>query len=199
MKIEILGRNYVVSEKLTGIIEKKLGRMNRYFGGEARAEVICRKQGRVEKMEITISNAGQTFRGEVTTSNMFTNIDIILPKIERQLLKHKDKLQTRLRKEAYEDKKTLFHFITPKVAQTDIVKYKHFDVDPISHAEAAMQLDTTDHDFYIYSNAANKKLCVIYKRKDGNFGVIEIGNSEMKATSKKLTGKARREKSAASD
>ena len=177
MKINISSKNYVVADRLKAIIEKKLSRMEKYFGDEAVCSVVCRKEGKVEKMEVLITSKGQSYRGEVHTGNMYTNIDIILPKIERQLIKHKDRLRTLLKKEAYEDKKLAYHVFTPKIEASEIVKRKSFEIQPISHAEAEMLLDTSAHDFYIYTNAANGKTCIIYKRKVGDLGVIEISNS----------------------
>ncbi|MCL2621692.1 MAG: ribosome-associated translation inhibitor RaiA, partial [Firmicutes bacterium] len=94
MKINISSKDYVVADRLKNVIEKKLSRMQKYFGDDAVCSVFCKKEGRVEKMEVSITSKGQTYRGEVHTGNMYANVDVILPKIEKQLIKHKDKLQT---------------------------------------------------------------------------------------------------------
>lgn len=172
MRIEIIGRDYSVAERLSGVIEKKLSKFDKWFDDDAHAKVICRKESEDRMtMEITITFGGRVVRSEYTSDNMYDNVDVVVPKIERQIEKHRAKLSRKLKPDAFS-----FSDMPEEVA-ADIksrtpVREKTFELIPMDIDEATLQLELLDHDFFIFLNADNGKVNVVYKRADGKIGLI---------------------------
>jgi len=186
MEIKYHARNYHVSEKLSGVIERKLEKIEKYFDN-ANAIVVCTKVGNNEKMEITIMASGHAFRAQEDGRDMFKNIDLALSKIERQIVKNRDKLRTVLRKEATERKnagKEEFIYVKSKeveeiVAPVEIAKNKSFPIVSLTDFEAEIALSTIDYDFFIYADSETGQVKVMYSREDKKVGVIEITNAKI--------------------
>lgn len=175
MKIEITAKDYNVSDRLKELIEKKISKLEKYFSDNAVAKVLCKKEKDINKMEISISAKNGYYRAEVSsTENMYENIDTALPKIERQIVRRKDKMNARQQKPVVENEE--YSFLTEKPAALDstVVKTKRFEISPLTVEDAQAMLEDTDHNFYIYLNAETGKVNVIYRRNDGNYGVIEV-------------------------
>ena len=169
MKLEIIEKNYDVGKRLRSLIEKKVGKLSRYFKDDAVCKVACKEDNKRFKLEITITGKGCFFRSEVVGDNMYDNLDIALPKIEKQILKYSGKkndsfkaisLVSELPEEVY----------TPK-----ITKRKAFSLDPITEEDAIYMMEAIDHDFYVFLNAETGLVSVLY-RKGGNdqYGLIEV-------------------------
>ena len=174
MKIEISAKNYVVSDKLKDIIVKKIQKLDRYFYDDAKANVLCKFENGKYKMEIMIKGKKTLFRSEVSSDNMYENIDTALPKVERQIYKNRDRLKDRIKGNSFAEKDFLFLADTPKVEKSKVAKNKRFELDPITIEEATMNLESTDHDFYVFLNSKTGMVNVVYKRKAGDFGQIEL-------------------------
>ena len=152
MKIEINSKNYNVSEKLKDIIEKKVQKLDKYFNDDAVAKVNCKNEGKL---------------------NMYENIDLALPKIERQIIKYGDKFFTRLKRDSL-NKSYLFFDEAPIIPKTEVVKKKTYELEPISVEDAQVFLDTIDNNFYVFLNRETGKVNIIYRRLDNNLGLIEV-------------------------
>ncbi len=172
MKIEINSKNYNVSEKLKDIIEKKVSKLDKYFNDDAVAKVNCKMEGLASKLELTVRSRGLFYRAEVTGDNMYENIDLALPKVERQIIKYGDKFFTRLKKDSL-NKDYLFFDETPIFEKPEVVRKKSFELEPISVEDAEVFLETIDNNFYIFLNRETNRVNVLYKRNDGNLGLIE--------------------------
>ena len=176
MKLEIQQKDYDVSQRLKEIIEAKVSKLDRYFDNDATCKVLCRKVKNLYKMEISILSKKTYYRAEVSNNeNMYANIDLALPKIERQINKYKGKLKDRVKADAFA--KEGFEFIEEmeEEAPKSLVKTKQFELGaPITTEEAEVMLEMLDHQFYIYRNIDTNAINVIYKRADGNHGNIEI-------------------------
>lgn len=171
MRIKIVTRNFEVNDKLYDILDKKIRRLDKYFGDETTATLTLKKQKDVCKMEMMLSFNGAFLRSEVSGANMYDNIDALLPKIEKQILKHKTKLRSKLKAGALE-LPALYEQPDTDENVAVIAKTKTFDVSPMSVEEAAASLDLIGHDFFIYEDEKSKKLSVIYRREDGTYGVL---------------------------
>lgn len=170
MKIEIVGRKYKVSDKLESIIERKLSRFDKFFDDNTTATVICKEDGNKMCMELTIKLKDRTvLRSETASDNMYSNIDDLLPKIERQIRKHKTRLEKSLRAGAYDDEEEYF-----EDRKVEIVKRKQFSLDTISVDDAIDQLDMIQNSFYVFVNSSTDKVSAVYKRKDGSLGLIDF-------------------------
>lgn len=176
MRIEIAAKDYKVSDRLDEIIRHKINKLDRYFNDNAEVKVLCKKERDLYKMEVNITAKGVFYRAEVSSlENMYINIDLALPKIEKQIVKNKEKMASKFKSDAFA--KSGFEFVddTPELyKESKIVKHKSFEVEELSEEDAMFMLEATDHNFYIYLNAETGKVNVIYRRNDGNYGNIEV-------------------------
>ena len=174
MKLELVERNYDIGARLATIIAKKISKLDKYFVDEARARVVCKLENKTFKLELTITSKGLLYRAEVIGENMYENIDSVLPKIERQILKSSDKKKDSFKKTAFENEELMFVEEKPVYKAKDIIKRKSFDLDPITVDDAKVMLEDVGHDFYVFLNAESGKVNVLYKRYDDKLGLIEL-------------------------
>lgn len=173
MKIEFIERNYDIGNRLKEIITKKINKLDRYFGDDAQARVVCKLENKTYKLELTITNKGLLYRSEVTGENMYDNIDLALPKIERQIIKQADKRKDKFRAGAFDVQSFEFLEEKPEEKKKDIYKRKTFDLVPITVDDAKEFMEALDHKFYIFLNAETGLVNVLYIRGDGELGLIE--------------------------
>ncbi len=173
MEIKYIAKNYKISDKLKDIIEKKLSKLEKYFNKDVDVKVACIEQNEKHKLEITINSAGLFIRSEVTSDNMYNNIDLALPKLERQIVKN-----TKRYKNKFAEKPVVeaFEYIEeePEVLPSKIVKNKSFELDPISVDDAQAYMEAVGHNFYVFLNGESGEINILYKRNDGNLGLIEV-------------------------
>ena len=173
MKIELVSKNYNEGSRLVGVIEKKLGKLDKYFSGDADALVKLSTVGNDKfTMEITVRFGGYIARAEVTGSNMYDNIDLILPKLEKQIARFRDRMNSKMPKKALPLKTDVEEAVAPREYYGNIVKEKHFDISIVTVDEAIAEMELLDHDFYVFVNAENNRVSVVYKRHDGDYGLI---------------------------
>ncbi len=166
MKLEIVSKNYTASEKLQSIITSKLQKLDKYFYDDAVAYVNLEKIGNTNKhkMEVSIRFAGKLLRAETISDNMYNNIDVIEQKLDRQIRKNRTRLASKIRVESFD---------TPlEENNVEIVKTKTFALVELTVDEAIGEMELSGHDFYIFLNAETGKASVVYKRADGNFGLL---------------------------
>lgn len=173
MKIEFVERNYDIGKRLKEVISKKVEKLDRYFGENALARVVCSLQNKTYKLELTVTNNSMLYRAEVTGENMYENIDFALPKIERQILRQSDKKKNLFKSNAFDIPSLLFLDEMPEKKKEEIYKKKSFDLEPITVEDAEYNLEAIDHDFYVFLNAETGKVNVLYKRNDEKLGLIE--------------------------
>lgn len=173
MKIELVQRNYVAKEKLLDLIDKKIQKFEKYLSSNASAKVVLSKAGKLEryKMEITIKDSNIFVRSEVETDNMYANLDTCLAKIERQIVRISGKVKDKVK--TIDPKELLFFDELPEFEPAKIVKRKDFELDMLSEEDAIEQLELIGNDFYIYRDNQTGLVNVIYKRSDGNYGLIK--------------------------
>ena len=172
MKIEITERNYDVGVRLHTLFEKKIEKLDRYFDDNALAKVICSKEGKKFKLELTIVNKGNIYRSEAYGENMYENIDVVLPKIEKQIIKYASKNRDKMKKGAFDLPNYEYLEEKPKEKEKEIIKTKTFNLDPMTLEDAKMFLENLEHDFYVFLNAETGKVNIVYNRKDGELGLI---------------------------
>lgn len=172
MKIEITSQNYTVSDKLKNIIEKKIGKLDKYFNKDAVAKVNCKLEGQKCKLELTVRSKGLFYRSEVLGDNMYEDIDLALPKVERQIVKYGDKFYSKLKKNSL-NKNYLFFDKPPVFEKSEVVKKKIFELEPISVEDAEVFLENIGNSFYVFLNRETGRVNILYKRNDGNLGLIE--------------------------
>ncbi len=172
MNISYVAKNYKITDKFKGILEKKLGKFERYFSKNYDVKVCCTEQNSKCKLEITINADGLFVRSEVLSDNMYNNIDLAMPKLERQVIKGADKYNNKFRRGEVDKYEFLTELPVEKIGR--VVKTKHFDLDPITVDDAEAQMEALGHNFYVFLNAKSGLVSVLYKRADNNLGLIEI-------------------------
>jgi putative sigma-54 modulation protein len=180
MNLIIKGKQFEVTDSIESYIRKKMKKLQKYFDQimEAIATVSVEKNRHI--FEVTLQAKKAIIRAEEESDNIYTSIDRVVEKLERQLIKYKEKLYYKYNneynkiKEANITEKEKSDIIT-KVDDKDlkIVKTKRFVLKPMSPEEASLQMELLGHNFYVFSNEETAQINVIYKRKDGNFGLIE--------------------------
>ncbi len=173
MRVEINVKNYHLDNEFSELIIKKLGRFDKYFNNDAKAKVKLSTQNKSEIMEITISFKGNVVRSVASSDEMKSNLDVVLPKLERQILKHRTRFTDKMKKTAFETP-AIFEEKEPVNSKTaNIVKVKKFQVSVTTVENAAEEMELLSHDFYIFINGDTNKVNVLYKRNDGDLGLIE--------------------------
>lgn len=171
MKFMISGKNIALTDALKDTVERKLGKLDKYFTPEAEAQVTLGVQKNRHIIEVTIPFNGIILRGEEATEDMYSSIDNVLEKIEKQIRKHRTKLERRMHEG------TLRLIDVPKFEEENtepqLVKTKRFAIKPMNTEEAILQMDLLGHSFFVFQNSESDEVNVIYKRKDGNYGLIE--------------------------
>ncbi len=175
MRIEIRGDKVKITESIKSYIEEKIGKLDQYFENpeELKAYVVVRVMNKEEIIEVTIPTKKFTLRAETRNNDLYAAIDLTLDKLERQIRKNKTKMRKKFKDiMQYE---LLMQNEEPENA-SDIVKRKTVELIPMDEEEAILQMELTDHDFYLFKNVERDTISVLYKRKDGSYGIIDAEN-----------------------
>lgn len=172
MKINIIGRQLNVYDDTRELIEKKLAKLDKYFKTEADATVTLSRKRNVSSLEITINASGTLLRSEVDADDFKSALDQSIDHIEGQIRKNKTKLARKHRQAAF-DFDAVPDLPPEEESFAPVIRVKQFEYHPMSVEEAIMQMDLLGHSFYVFNNVENGDTCVIYKRKDGAYGLIE--------------------------
>ncbi len=179
MKVIISGRRTEVEKRLKELIEKKLAKLDKFFGEGAEAKVtLTGEKGDRVVMEVTVFFDGMIYRAEEHTSDAFSAIDKIVAVIERQIRRNKTRLEKRLRSGAFDasnfEPEASGASDTEEEAEFNILKNKHLILKPMSAEEAILQMNLLGHSFFVFKNADTEETNIVYKRNDKNYGLIEI-------------------------
>lgn len=179
MRLHVKGRNFEISDQIRAYAEEKLGKLDRLVSDPTRVELELA----VEKnpsiadnhvAEATVWTKGPVLRARETSSDMKASIDQLVAKLERQVKRYREKRRVAPRRHARDGG------APPELApleapdeDTTIVKTKQFSVSPMSPEEAVLQLELVGHDFFVFRNAETEIINVVYRRRDGDYGLIE--------------------------
>ncbi|MBQ1817743.1 MAG: ribosome-associated translation inhibitor RaiA [Clostridia bacterium] len=171
MRISITGKNIEVSEYLHDLAVKKLAKLDRYFPADTNAQVTMAVEKNRHIVEVTIPYTGGIIRGEEVTGDMYASIDNVIAKLERQIIRHRTKLEKNLKAEAFNE--PMPEYVEDEEDGPRIVRTKRFSIKPMSVDEAVLQMELLGHSFFVFLNSETEDINVLYKRKDGNLGLIE--------------------------
>jgi len=178
MKFNVRGENIEVTPALRDYAEKKILKLERYFTETPDANVHVNLkvyQDKTSKVEVTIPLPNLVLRAEETNNDMYAAIDLITDKLERQIRKHKTKVNRKFREKG--GVKEIFATSngvgTEELEELEVVRTKRFDLKPMDSEEAILQMNMLGHNFFVYTDAETNKTNVVYKRKDGRYGIIE--------------------------
>ena len=172
MRYIISGRNLELTPRLQEQVESKLSKLERYFRADTEVQATLSVEKDRQKIEVTIPmKGGTTIRAEESSPDMYTSIDLVQETIERQLRRYKTRLVNRYQSG-----------FTPTYVDEDaadeeegirIVRTKHFALKPMDPEEACLQMEMLGHAFYMFRDSETDQICVVYRRKDGSYGLIE--------------------------
>jgi putative sigma-54 modulation protein len=182
MNYNVRGENIEVTPAIREYVEKKIGKLERYFNDtpKADANVNLKVNNNTSKVEVTIPMTSLVLRAEEENPDMYAGIDLITDKLERQIRKHKTKVNRKFR--ATGSTPEMFATLAETEAVTfeeeedndlEVVRNKHFDLKPMDSEEAILQMNMLGHNFFVYTNAETNTTNVVYRRKDGRYGLIE--------------------------
>lgn len=172
MKYIINGRGTNVTDGLRNAIEEKLGKLEHYFTPDTEVHVTLKVEKDRQKVEVTVPVKGHIIRAEQVSDDMYVSIDLIEDIIERQLRRYKTKI--------VDSKQSASNF-TSAFMQDDeyededvkVIRTKRFAIKPMDPEEACVQMELLNHSFYVFRNAETDEVNVVYKRKSGDYGLIE--------------------------
>jgi putative sigma-54 modulation protein len=183
--INVKGRNVEVTEGLRAYTEKRLQKLSKFFPNLREATVRECVDKNMHRIEVTLEGDGLLLRGEERTSDMYTSIDLVLEKLEQRVKRFKDR-HSHLKRHAHDHSlrtnvaptnDVAFEEVLPVGSEPDpdyprIVREKKVTMKPMNEDEAAQMMELIDHDFYVFLDAPTEEVRVIYRRRDGNYGLI---------------------------
>lgn len=173
MNIRITGKNFNTYRHLEETIDKKFEKLGKYFSDDIDVNIVISKERGKDKIEVNINAKGARFRTEQVCDDIYEGIDKATDKLASQMSKLKGKLQKRY----HENKSVKFEAIPDlakdSIVDKHIVKTKVLDLVPMDEKEAVLEMEMIDHDFFVFINDKTDKVNVVYKRRDGNYGLLD--------------------------
>lgn len=175
MELNIRGDKIAVTKSIKDYITEKMERLNKYFENakNIKASVIIRVKNNEQIIEVTVPTSKFTLRAEEKHADLYAAIDLVIDKLERQIRKNKTRLNDKY--------KNIIQFGIPVLEENDeeeeelkIVKRKNIDTKPMDEEEAILQMELLNHDFFVFKNVDEECVSVMYKRRDGNYGIINV-------------------------
>lgn len=175
MKVTVIARNIELTEALKESVESKISKFDKYFEPNVEAKATLSVQKNRQTVEVTIPINGAILRAEESTDDMYKSIDFVEEKLERQIRKQKTKLAKKKHNQSL--KLNMLEELGLDNDETEeesrVVKVKKFAIKPMDAEEAVLQMELVGHNFFVYKDAETGAVNVVYKRKDGQYGLIE--------------------------
>jgi putative sigma-54 modulation protein len=181
MRLQVKGRNLEISEQIRTYAEEKLGKLDRLVSDPTRVELelAIEKNPSIADnhvAEATVWTKGPVLRARETSADMKASIDQLVAKLERQVKRYREKRRVAPRRHARDEGFPAEPApLEARDDETTIVKTKQFAMNPMSPEEAVLQLELIGHDFFVFRNAETEIINVVYRRRDGDYGLIEPG------------------------
>jgi putative sigma-54 modulation protein len=188
MQLSVTFRHMDSTEALKDYAREKIERIRKYFPDPIKAHVVLacdRGYNHIADVMITLHN-GIIIKGEETTEDMYSSIDLVMAKIERQVRRYKEKIRHHKGLESIHGQREIVHSVVAVADEQQqqeangpepkIIKKSKFFAKPMSTKEAVMQMNLLGNDFLVFTNASSHEVNVVYRRGDGTFGLIETGH-----------------------
>ena len=174
MRYNIRGEKVEITDAIRSYIEDKIGKLDKYFDDAENidANVVIKVRGKEQKIEITVPAMHYTLRSEESHDDLYAAIDLTVDKLERQIRKNKTKINSKIKKNLIQN----FDLDLEDSFEKDdsiVLKRKKIDMKPMDEEEALLQMNMLGHSFFVFKNVDTDSICVLYLRKDGNYGIIE--------------------------
>jgi putative sigma-54 modulation protein len=172
MQLSVKGRNLEVTDALRAYAEEKVQRMTRYLEQIVSATVILSVEKHRQIAEVTLRVRDLTIRAEESTDDLYSSIDLVAEKLERQILRYKERIAAHVSRSGGWEEREIAP-ASPAAEGARVVKTKRFAVKPAQVDEAILQMDLLGHNFYVFRIARTDEVNVVYRRRDGHYGLIE--------------------------
>lgn len=179
MKYQIIGKNIQITDAISSMVQKKLGRMDKYFviTEEVNCRVVASVLNEIQKVEITIFLPQMTLRAEVEDKDLYAAIDLAIDKLQGQMRKLKTRMDRSNGKISLGRAIDFEQIQEEKDLEKDIVvRTKSYYLEAMTLEEAITRMEALGHDFFLYLDKDDDRIAVVYIRKDGGYGVIEAEN-----------------------
>ena len=173
MNYIISGKNIDVTEGLRQAVYDKLGRLEKFFNEDTKAQVTFSVEKERQKIEVTIPMKGHIIRAEQTSDDMYVSIDMVVETIERQVVRYKKKIIDQNQDAAFVQNAFIEDDEYDEDDEIQIIRSKRFAVKPMYPEDACVQMELLGHNFYVFRNAETDEVNVVYKRKGNTYGLIE--------------------------
>jgi putative sigma-54 modulation protein len=198
MQLSVTFRHMDSTDALRDYAKEKVERIRKYFPDPIKAHVVLvcdRGYNHTADVMITLHN-GLVIKGVETTEDMYSSIDLVMAKIERQVRRYKEKIRSHKGAEGLHGQREITHSVLAEPVEVEqpagnghahaapepqIMKKSKFFAKPLLPAEAVMQMNLLNNDFLVFTNAASHEVNVVYRRGDGTYGLIETGQNGGKA------------------
>ena len=173
MKYNIRGEKLVITDAIRDYTKEKLGKLNKYFkDDDITANVLAKVRGNSQIVEVTIPTSKFILRSEEEHDDLYAAIDLVTDKLERQIRKNKTRLNRNV-KESVKEFNFDYELPMEEEAKETVVKRKKLEMKPMSEEEAVLEMELLGHSFFVYKDMDTNSINVLYKRKDGDYGLIE--------------------------
>ncbi len=169
MQIRISGKNLEVTPEVRKYVQKKVGKLARYFTEPPSCQVTLAVERDRHIIEVTMALDGIILRGEEAAGDMFSSIDLVHDKLERQIRKYKTRLNRHIRRVGLAEEPPA---PVEEEEEERVVRVKRFAIKPMTVEEAMLQMNLLGHDFFVFANADDEAINVLYRRRDGGYGLI---------------------------
>ncbi len=179
MKITITGRKVNLRDSFKDLVNKKLSKFEKFFGDEAEANVTVTLEKNRQTVEITVRSKGYIYRAEQTCDDMNDALDTAIDRLAGQIRKNKTRLDKRLKADKPQAIFEPLEVDQPEVeeeSEFQIIRSKKFQVSPMDIDEAILQMNMLGHEFFMFRNDFTNEINVVYRRHDGNYGLLEPEN-----------------------
>lgn len=176
MKLNVRGDKVTITKSIKDYITEKISKLDKYFedSKNIEAKIIVRVKNLEQTIEVTVPTSKFTLRAEEHHQDLYAAIDLVVDKLERQIRKNKNRLDDKYRNLPQFEMNFDFEVDDDEIEETKIIKRKNIDMKPMDEDEAIIQMELLNHDFFVFKNLDEECVSVLYKRKDGCYGIINV-------------------------
>ena len=178
LRYQVRGENLEITQPIREYVENKVSKLEKYFADSLEANVYANAKvykNNKKKIEITVPLKGITLRAEETNDDLYAAVDLVVDKLERQMRKHKTKINRKSREKGFAEENILTSELEEAEETTlDLGKVKQLKVEAMTREEAVFQMELLGHDFFAFLDNTTNEISVVYKRRDTGYGVLEI-------------------------
>ena len=178
LRYQVRGENLEITQAIREYVENKVSKLEKYFADSLEANVYANAKvykNNKKKIEITVPLKGITLRAEETNDDLYAAVDLVVDKLERQMRKHKTKINRKSREKGFAEENILTSELEEAEETTlDLGKVKQLKVEAMTREEAVFQMELLGHDFFAFLDNTTNEISVVYKRRDTGYGVLEI-------------------------